>query len=87
MYVSTFDIIIIMLHHHTAHVDAAYCYRLVAWSVGLSLTVVSCAKTAEPTEMPFGLWAWMGPQNHILDGGSDSPWEEAMLRGKTGGQL
>jgi len=22
------------------------------------------------------------PRNHILDGGTDSPWEEAMLRGK-----
>jgi len=19
--------------------------------------------------MPFGLWAWMGPRNHMLDGG------------------
>ena len=61
MYVSTFGIIIITLHRHTAYVDAAYCYRLVAWSVGLSLTVVSCAKMGELTEMPFGLWAWMGP--------------------------
>jgi len=32
-------------------------------------TAVPCAKTAEPTEMPFGLWAWMGPRNHVLDGG------------------
>jgi len=23
---------------------------------------------AEPTEMPFGLWARMGPRNHLLDG-------------------
>jgi len=29
---------------------------------------VSCAKTAEPTEMPFGLWAQMGPRNRVLDG-------------------
>jgi len=27
------------------------------------------AKTAEPIEMPFGLWAWMGRKNHVLDGG------------------
>jgi len=40
----------------------------VAWSVGLSVTLVSPAKTAEPTEMLFGLWAWMGPRNHVLDG-------------------
>jgi len=32
-------------------------------------TVVSCAKTAEPIEMPFGFWARMGPMNHVLDGG------------------
>ena len=31
-------------------------------------SVVSCAKTAEPIEMPFGLWARMGPRNHVLDG-------------------
>jgi len=27
---------------------------------------------AEPIEMLFGLWAWMGPRNHVLDG-SRSP--------------
>ena len=26
------------------------------------------AKTAEPIEMPFGLWTWMVPRNHVLDG-------------------
>jgi len=26
-------------------------------------------KTTEPIEMPFGLWAWMGSRNHVLDGG------------------
>jgi len=30
--------------------------------------VVICAKTAEPIKMPFGLWARMGPRNHVLDG-------------------
>ena len=29
---------------------------------------MSYAKTAKPIEMPFGLWAWMGPRNHVLDG-------------------
>jgi len=29
---------------------------------------MSCAKTAEPINMPFGLWAWMGRRNHVLDG-------------------
>ena len=27
----------------------------VAWYIGLSVTVVSPAKTAEPIEMPFGI--------------------------------
>jgi len=26
---------------------------------------------AEPIEMPFGLWAGMGPRNHVLDGGQE----------------
>ena len=30
-------------------------------------TAVICAKTAEPIEMQFGLWARMGPRNHVLD--------------------
>jgi len=33
----------------------------VAWSVGLSVTPVSLAKTAELIEMPFGLRTWIGP--------------------------
>jgi len=32
---------------------------------------VSPAKTAEPIEMPFGLRTWLGPRDHVLDGGSD----------------
>ena len=51
----------------------------VAWSVGrsvrLSVTLLSSAKTAEPIEMPFGLSSWVGPANHVLDGGPDPPWE------------
>jgi len=31
-------------------------------------TTVICAKTAEPIGMPLGLWARMGPRNHVLDG-------------------
>jgi len=30
-------------------------------------TPTFCAKTAEPVEMLFGLWAQMGPGNPILD--------------------
>ena len=32
--------------------------------------MVSFAKMAEPIEMLFGLWAWMGCRNHTLDGGT-----------------
>jgi len=38
----------------------------VASSVGLSVTVVSPAKTAEPIEMPFGIWTRVGPRKHVL---------------------
>jgi len=40
----------------------------VVWSVGRFVTLVSPAKMTEPIEMPFGLWAWTGPRNHVLDG-------------------
>jgi len=33
--------------------------------------MVICAKTAEPIQMPFALWAWTGPGNHVLDGGPE----------------
>jgi len=49
------------------YVDVAYCYR--RSSVCLSVTIVSPAKTAKSIEMPFGLWIWVGPRNHVLDGG------------------
>ena len=54
----------------------------VAWSVGLSVTVVSHAKTAEPIDMPFGLWARVSSRNHVLDGGPDRPMRRAIFRGK-----
>jgi len=58
----------------------------VAWSdgrsVGLSVTLVSPAKTAEPIEMLFGLSTRLGSGNYVLDGGSDPAWEGAILRGK-----
>ena len=40
----------------------------VAWSVCLSVTLVSPAKTAAPIELPFGLRTWVGLENHVLDG-------------------
>jgi len=44
-----------------------------AWFVGLSVTLVSPAKTAEVIEMLFGLWTRMDPGKHVLDGGPDLP--------------
>jgi len=37
---------------------------------------------AEPNEMPFGLRTRAGPENHVLHGGPDPPWEGVILRGK-----
>jgi len=54
----------------------------VAWSVGLSVTLVNSTKTAEPIEMPFGFWARMGPRNHVLDGVTDLPMERGNFGGK-----
>jgi len=39
-----------------------------AWSVGLTVTVVGPAKTAEPIEMPFGIWIRVSPRKHVLNG-------------------
>ena len=39
-------------------------------------SVVSPAKMAEPIEVLFGLRTWVGPRNHVLDGGSDLPMEK-----------
>jgi len=44
-------------------------------------SVVICAKTAEPTDMQFGLWAQMGPGNHVLDR-VQSPIEKGQFWGK-----
>jgi len=56
----------------------------VAWSVGLSVTLVSSepCKTAEPIKRSFGLRTQVGPGNQVLDGGPDTPWEGAILRRK-----
>jgi len=52
----------------------------VAWSVGLSVTL-HVLQTAEPTEMPFGLWVRTSPRNHELDG-VRIPREKGQFRGK-----
>ena len=45
---------------------------------------MSPAKTAEPTEMPFGLRTWVGPRDHVLDGGSDPPMRRGKFLGENG---
>jgi len=50
----------------------------VAWSVSLSVTLVSSAKMAQLMEMPFGLWNRMGPRNHVLHGSPEMPRDVAM---------
>jgi len=45
---------------------------------------VSCAKTAEATEMPFGLWTLVDPKKHLLDGVqiARAPYQGAIIREK-----
>jgi len=51
-------------------------------SVFLSVTIVNPAKTAQPIEIPFGVWTQVGPRNHVLDGDRDPLWEGVILREK-----
>jgi len=63
---------LLLLGHIAVLLDAAFCYRwssVVCLSVCLSVMIMSRAKTAKPIEMPFGLWTWVAPKNHVLDGG------------------
>ena len=39
---------------------------------------MSPAKTAEPIEMSYGLWAGIGPKNHVLDWGPEVVRDVAM---------
>jgi len=34
---------------------------------------MKCAKMAEPINVPFGMWTWVGPTSHALGGGPDFP--------------
>jgi len=71
--------LLLLLGQHrstTLYVDAAYIVTdRLAWSVGLSVTLMSSAKTvtAELIEMPFGLRTLVGSGNHVLDGGGPNP--------------
>jgi len=75
--------IIIRPHRSSTYVDVAYCYRPSS-VVCRSVTKVSPAKTAEPIEMPFGLWTLVGPRDHILDGGPDPPMGRGNFEGGKG---
>jgi len=35
------------------------------------MSAVTCVKTAEPIEMLFGLWSWIGRRNPVFDGGPE----------------
>ena len=64
---------------HTIQPSSYALLRRIAPSSVVSPSV--CAKTAEPIEVPFGLWARMGRKHHVLHGRSRSP----MGRGYSGG--
>ena len=61
----------------------------IAWSVCLSVclcicllhTTMSPTETAEPIQMPFGLWTRVGQRNHLLRWGPDPPGEGTILGG------
>jgi len=75
---------IIRPHRSTTYVVWPILTDRVAWSVGLSVTLVSPAKTAAPIELPFGLGTWVGPGNHVLDGVQIPPWEGENFLGENG---
>jgi len=47
----------------------------------LLVKTISCAKMAEPIEMPFGMWTRVGQRNHGLGGGSVFFRKRAILGG------
>ena len=46
-------------------------------------SAVSYAKPVKPIEMPFGLWAWMGLRNRVLDGCPEVLRDVAMAMGSS----
>ena len=41
---------------------------------------MSCAKTAEPIKISFGLWTWVGPKETYIKCGPDPPCKGAIFR-------
>jgi len=53
-------------NHALDGVQISPCEKAILWGGAANLKVygpsaVICAKTAEPIEMPFGMWTWVGP--------------------------
>jgi len=48
------------------YAEVTYCYRPSS-VVCPYVRIVSPVKTAEPTEISFWKWTWVGPRNHVLD--------------------
>jgi len=66
--------------HHLLEKDNIEGERVADYKV-TRLSAVSCAKTAEPIEMPFGLWTRMGPRKHALGGvHTDTTWRMPLNR-------
>ena len=73
-------VVVVFKPRHVHSMDASCCYT----RYGVVCLCVRCGdascKTAEPIEMPFGMWAQVGPRNHVLDGGqSRSPQGEGQF--------
>jgi len=64
-------------HRWTESIDAGYSYRCYAQrgclSVCRSPAIVSCAKTAEPIDLPFGMGIQGDQRAIVLDDGPDRP--------------
>jgi len=60
---------------HAEHENAAYCYRccVVCVSQCLSDTTRSPTKTAEPIQLPFGMWTRIDTKKACISRGSGSP--------------
>jgi len=60
---------VVYLHSH-------WCFVSLSWSWVL--------KTADLIEMLFGLWTWLGPRNHVFDGGPGPRMEMGIFEGGKG---
>ena len=57
----------------------SYCYKL-AMCVFVGHDHEPNKKKAEPAEVLFGIWTWVGSGNYVLSGGPD-PQEEGVIFG------